>query len=76
MGCWGLGWGWREGVFLAGVGCRVEGLVEGDGVCGGLQTMDGSGDGGLRRCGDEGVYAGEREVAWRNCVSDEQWMLR
>ena len=66
-----MGWGWREWVFLAGVGGRVEGLVEGyggcgGGVCGGLQAMDGSGDGRLRRCGDEGVYAGEREVAWRN----------
>ena len=33
--------------------------------------MDGSGDGGLRRCGDEGVYAGKREVAWWNWVSNE-----
>lgn len=62
-------------MFLAWVGGRVEGLVEGDGrygggVDGGWETvawvlrLDGSVDGGLRRCGNEGLYAVEREVAW------------
>ena len=61
-------------MFLARVRGRVECLVEGNGGCGGrvdggLETiarvlgLDRSGDGGLRRCGDEGVYAGEREFA-------------
>ena len=65
-------------VFLAGVGKRVEGLVQGNGGCGGgvcvgwdavgwvLMRVDRSGDGGLGRVGGEGLYAGEGEVAW--CV--------
>ena len=35
VGCWGLGWGRGEGVFLAGVRGQVECLVEGNGRWGG-----------------------------------------
>lgn len=74
-------------MFLAGVRGRVECLIEGNGRCGGrvyggreavarVLRLERSGDGGLRRGGDEGLHAGEREVAWWNCVSDESWILR
>lgn len=63
-----------EVVFLARVGGRVEGMVVGDGRCGGgvyswLETiarvlgLDGSGDGGLGRRGE--FHAREGVVAWR-----------
>ena len=67
---------------LAGVGGRVEGLVEGDGGSGGgvyggreaigwVLGLEGSGYGGLGGGGDEGIDAGEGEVAWWDRVSVE-----